>query len=92
MAVGGRLRARWSSIATLFTRLVHGEAETNLATLGRGACLAAGALNRRLVRTKTTDFLKNAFHLKLGLETLERAIYGLAFFDLDFGHSGNRMV
>ena len=75
-------------ITGLLPRLRHREAKTDLPTFRRSTSLAAGALDRGLMGAQAAHFFKNAFHLKLGLETLERAIYWLAFSDLDFGHTG----
>jgi len=35
---------------------------------------------------QTTNFFENALHLEFGLQTLQSAIDGLTFTDLDFGH------
>ena len=65
-----------------------GEAETDLATLGGGTGFALGALLRGLMSTKTTDFFEDAVHFEAGLEAFKSAVNGLAFADLNFGHSG----
>jgi len=78
-----------SSRSTFFRRacgLAIAETETNLATLGRGTCLALAALFWGFVSAETANFLEDALHLEFGLQTLERTIDGLTFTDLDFGH------
>jgi len=67
--------------------LTHHETETDLAAFCGGTGFTLGALFRGLVRTEATHLFQDAFHLKFGLETLEGAIYWLAFSDLDFSHS-----
>ena len=64
----------------------HREAEADLATLGSSTSFALGALLRSFVGAKTADFLKDAFHLELGLQALQSAVDRLTFADLDFGH------
>ena len=72
---------------------MKGEAETDLTTLGSSASLAAKLFFWSLMRAQTANFIEDAFHFELGLEALEGAIYGFAFFDLDFWHEkGLRLV
>ena len=66
--------------------LRHGEAEANLAAFGGSACFALVALLRSFVGAQAAHFLKDAFHLKLGLETFQGAVNRFAFADLDFSH------
>lgn len=66
--------------------LGEGETIANLTTLGGGTGFALGALFRRFVGTQAADFFKDAFHFEAGLETLESAVNGFAFADLNFGH------
>jgi hypothetical protein len=64
----------------------HGEAEADLATLGGGTGLAAGALHRGFMGAQAADFFKDAVHFETGFETLESTVNGFAFADLNFGH------
>ena len=74
------------SLARSQRRFWHGEAETDLATLGGGTGLAAGALHGGLMGTQAADFFKDAVHFETGFETLESAVNGFAFADLNFSH------
>jgi hypothetical protein len=76
----------WSSA---FSRswLGVGVAEADFSTLGGGAGLATGALHWCFMGAETANFFKDAFHLELGLETLESAIDGLTFTDGNFWHT-----
>lgn len=66
--------------------LRHGETVANLATLGGGTGFALGAFLGGFVGAEAADFLKDAIHFETGLETLEGAVNGFAFADLNFGH------
>lgn len=63
------------------------EAEANLATLGSGTGLAAGAFFWSLVSAQAANFLKDAVHFEAGLQALEGAVNRFSFADLNFGHS-----
>jgi hypothetical protein len=65
---------------------MQGKAETDLATLGGSAGLAAQLFLRSLMGAQTAHFVQNAFHFELGFEALQGAIHGFAFFNLDFWH------
>lgn len=66
--------------------LWHGETVADLATLRGGTGFALGAFLGGFVGTQAADFLKDAIHFETGFETLEGAVNGFAFADLNFGH------